>query len=127
MKKLISVVLLGCALMFALACGNQQNSEPARESTPVPSAPISVPPPGGSTTAVINVKSEPPGAAVMLIEEDEGGAGFPQPRGKTPTSLDRVAPGKYTIHLELRGYKSFQKAVEIKGNETVEIDAKLKK
>jgi len=78
-------------------------------------------------TGDIEVKSDPPGAQVILIEVDDAGAGSPKPRGVTPTTLEDLAEGKYTVHLERPGYKSFQKNVKVVANETVKVTAKLKK
>jgi hypothetical protein len=75
----------------------------------------------------IKVGSRPPGAAILLIAEDGGGAGRPQPRGSTPTTISDVTAGKYAVHLELRGYKPFQKSVEVKAGETVTVTAVLKR
>ncbi len=76
----------------------------------------------------IKVGSRPMGATIMLISEDEGGGfGRPQVRGATPTTITDVAPGRYTVHLELNGYKAFQKSIEVKPDETVSVVADLKR
>jgi HSP20 family molecular chaperone IbpA len=59
--------------------------------------------------------------------KDEGGASPPQPRGVTPTTIERLSPGKYTVHLELPGYRYFQKDVEVKENATIKVRATLRR
>jgi hypothetical protein len=73
----------------------------------------------------IKVGSRPAGATITLIPEDEAGAGRPQGHGSTPATIIDLIPGKYTIHLELAGYKSFQKSVEVKPDETTPVTAQL--
>ena len=63
----------------------------------------------------------------MLIADEGGGAGKPQLRGAAPTTIPDLEPGKYTVHLELKGFKSFQKAVEVKAGETVPVVATLQR
>ena len=76
----------------------------------------------------IKVGSRPMGATIMLISEDEGGGfGRPQVRGSTPTTITDITPGKYTVHLELNGYKAFQKSVEVKADQTASVTADLKR
>lgn len=64
---------------------------------------------------------------MLLVSTDEGGAGEPQARGLTPTTISGLKPGKYTVDLEKPGYRFFQKAVAVKEGKTVQIKAALKK
>jgi hypothetical protein len=80
-----------------------------------------------SSTGAIKVGSRPEGASVMLIADDGGFAGKPQMLGVSPTTIADLAPGKYTVHLELKGYKAFQKAVEVKAGETIPVTADLQR
>ena len=80
-----------------------------------------------SSTGTIEVSSVPPGARVLLISNDEGGAGEPQPKGMTPTTIADIQPGKYTVDLERPGYKFFQKEVTVKAGSTAKVNAMLKK
>jgi hypothetical protein len=64
---------------------------------------------------------------VLLISNDESGAGEPQSKGLTPTTITGIQPGKYTVDLERPGYKFFQKEVTVKKGATVKISATLKK
>jgi hypothetical protein len=80
-----------------------------------------------SSTGTIEVSSVPPGARVLLISNDESGAGEPQSKGLTPTTITGIQPGKYTVDLERPGYKFFQKEVTVKKGATVKISATLKK
>jgi hypothetical protein len=75
----------------------------------------------------IKVGSRPVGAAILLISEGPGGAGPPERRGSTPATITDLAPGKYTVHLELSPYKPFQKSVEVKPDETTTVTAELKR
>ena len=75
----------------------------------------------------IKVVSNPTGAVIMLISEDEGSTGQPRMRGSTPTVISDVEPGKYAVHLELRGFKAFQKSIEVKAGESTTVKATLKK
>ena len=104
-----------------------QNANSARR--PEPSSPLILPQ-GQSQPGLggIKVGSRPMGATIILISEDEGGAsGRPQVRGATPTTITDIAPGKYTVHLELTGYKAFQKSIEVKADETASVTADLKR
>jgi hypothetical protein len=87
--------------------------------------------PGGEAKKIafgtLEITSKPPGARVLLIATDEGGASEPQPRGVTPTTITHLSPGKYTVDLELTGYKYFQKKVEVKEDQTVKVTAVLSK
>ncbi|HXI90950.1 MAG TPA: PEGA domain-containing protein [Blastocatellia bacterium] len=80
-----------------------------------------------STTGTIEVSSVPPGARVLLISNDEGGAGEPQTKGLTPTTITDIQPGKYTVDLERPGYKFFQKEIVVKGGKTTKVSGTLKK
>jgi PEGA domain len=80
-----------------------------------------------SSTGTIEVSSVPPGARVLLISNDEGGAGEPQPKGLTPTTITGIQPGKYTVDLERPGYRFFQQKVEVGAGKTLKINATLKK
>ena len=64
---------------------------------------------------------------MLLISTDGDGAGEPQPKGSTPTTITGVKPGKYTIDLERQGFKFFQKEITVKKGATVKISATLKK
>ena len=83
--------------------------------------------PGQKTTGSIDVTSTPPGARVLLVATDEGGAGEPQPKGITPTTITGLAPGKYTVDLEKPGYRFSQTEVKVKAGATAKVAASLKK
>src|SRR6266567_3796163 len=80
-----------------------------------------------SSTGTIEVSSVPPGARVLLISNDEGGAGEPQPKGLTPTTITDIQPGKYTVDLERPGYRFFQQEIVVKGGKTTKVSGTLKK
>jgi len=80
-----------------------------------------------ATTGAIEVNSTPTGAKILLVSTDESGAGEPQPKGLTPTTISGLSPGKYTVDLEKPGYKFFQKEVTVKAGTTIKVAAPLKK
>ena len=134
MKTIPAIVLLVVSLATLIclagchqttAPGNRNAAAPANQ----PQSSNSSPAPAPKTVAFgsIEVNSTPPGARVLLVAIDEGGASEPQPRGVTPTNISRLSPGKYTVDLEKPGYRYFQKTVEVKENETVKVNASLKK
>lgn len=79
------------------------------------------------TKGAIEVTSVPPGAKVLLVPTDEAGAGEPQSKGLTPTTIENLEPGKYTVDLEKPGYKFFQKEVVVKAGATAKVNATLRK
>lgn len=83
--------------------------------------------PEQKTTGSIDVTSTPPGARVLLVATDEGGAGEPQPKGITPTTITGLAPGKYTVDIEKPGYRFSQTEVKVKAGATAKVAAALKK
>lgn len=96
---------------------SQSNSLPAKPS----------PQPAASTKGTIEVNSVPPGAKVLLVSTDEAGAGEPQSKGLTPTTITGLQPGKYTVDLEKPGYRFFQKEVVVKEGAIAKVNAVLKK
>lgn len=64
---------------------------------------------------------------MLLISNDESGAGEPQSKGLTPTTITGVPPGKYTVDLERPGYRFFQKEIVVKEGKTTKVSATLKK
>lgn len=100
----------------------QSSSSPAKQSSePAPRQSAA------STRGTIEVSSVPPGARVLLVSTDEAGAGEPQSKGLTPTSITGLQPGKYTVDLEKTGYKFFQKQVVVKEGAITKVNASLKK
>jgi hypothetical protein len=111
-------------MAVAAACGGpvNQNNSNAGGAGPQPSPSATR---AQSNLGQIKVASRPAGATILLITEDVGGIGQPQPRGSTPATIADLAPGKYVVHLEKPGYKSFQKSIEVKPNETTNVTAQL--
>ena len=64
---------------------------------------------------------------MLLVSTDVGGAGEPQSKGVTPTTITGLQPGKYTVDLEKPGYKFFQKEIVVKQGSTTKVAASLKK
>jgi hypothetical protein len=136
MKQRSRVLILSfLAVSFAMvtactaappASGNQ-NSPNSNASQSNTSQTKSAQQPNKSTTGTIEVRSVPPGAKVLLVPADEGGAGEPQPKGLTPTTITGLAPSKYTVDLEKPGYKFSQKEVVVKEGTTTKVRASLKR
>lgn len=120
---LASVLLATTACTQPVGTSNNDGSTPADKATPSQST---VPKTNASMGA-IKIASSPAGATVMLIADEGGEAGKPQLRGTSPTTIADLVPGKYTVHLELKGYKSFQKSVEVKAGETVPLTTSLQR
>jgi hypothetical protein len=124
----VSVTTLACSTQPASNNANtrvvnsnaQANSAKSNASSNKPSEQF-------ATTGSIEVNSTPPGARILLVSTDESGAGEPQPKGLTPTTISGLSPGKYTVDLEKPGYKFFQKEVTVKAGTIVRISAALKK
>lgn len=147
MKPLrIPLVLSLLGLSLVTACTASQPGSGAGQASNAPAANTNRPPSAGSIvapsrnsnepqaskiaqtgTGSIEVTSIPPGARVLLVLVDDGGAGEPQPRGVTPTTITGVYPGKYTVDLEKPGYRFFQKDVVVKENVTATVKATLRK
>jgi hypothetical protein len=125
----VAVAIINLTLLFAAACSgpepaaNQNADQPGQSATPLVLPKNQSKPGMGS----IKIGSRPAGAAIMLISEGPGGSSKPEPRGSTPTTIVDLSPGKYTVHLELRPYKAFQKIVEVKPDETTTVIAELTK
>ena len=109
------------------ASNSNASAQPAGSPAQSKSAGDSAQPKGKTDLGTIEIISYPAGAGVILISEDEGGAGLPQPRGSTPTVINDLAPGKYSLHLELDGYKPYQKSIEVKAGKISTIKTPLQK
>jgi hypothetical protein len=132
MRKLSGIVVtifLASALLATTACSpaannaNSESAKPANNATASQNAGNKT----ASSMGAIKIGSSPPGATVLLIADEGGEAGKPQLRGTSPTIISDLVPGKYTVHLELKGYKSFQKSVEVKAGETVPLTTDLRR
>ena len=129
--RVAALAVVCITLSWTTACSQRQpdlgsqngNSSPSSRSEPTPV----ILPQGQSKPGFggIKVGSRPMGATIILISEEEGGR--PQVRGATPATITDVAPGKYTVHLELNGYKAFQKSIEVKPDETTNVVADMKR
>ena len=64
---------------------------------------------------------------MLLVATEEDSAGEPQPKGLTPAMIGGIKPGKYTVDVEMPGYKFFQKEVNVKAGATVKVNAALRK
>ena len=132
---LITVTLLMAASCASPPSETDNRNAPAASPSSSPSAPTAAPAPAAPSAPAaeneaagsIKIESTPAGAEVLLIMEAVGGAGPPEPRGTTPTTITDLAPGTYTIHLEKPGYKFFQKSLQVKPGKTSTVTATLKK
>ena len=104
----------------AIAQGNANASETRQKANSNSSKAV------GSGAGSIEVTSTPPRASVILISLDEDGA-EPEPRGFTPTTLNDIPVGKYTVNIELPGYKYFQKNIKVTEGKTIKVTAPLRK
>lgn len=120
-RKILAFFLLVTIALIPVACAREASVSNQNQNASPPPSPQE--PEGGGT---IEVTSVPAGASVMLIETGEGGAGLPVPKGRTPATIGGLAPGKYIVHLEKSGYRFFQKQVEMKENEVVKVEARLR-
>jgi hypothetical protein len=140
-SQIPSVLFLSVSFAMLIACGTSQpanknlrsanaanasgaQSNPS-QSNSSPAKPNSQK--AASTKGTIEVNSVPPGAKVLLVSTDEAGAGEPQSKGLTPTSITGLQPGKYTVDLEKPGYRFFQKEVVVKEGAITKVNATLKK
>jgi hypothetical protein len=130
MKKLVGLLIttfLASVLLATTACtqpaSNVNSSKPAENTPPSQGSGPKTNPSRGA----IKIGSRPAGATVLLIADEGGEAGKPQTRGTSPTIIADLAPGKYTVRLELKGYQSFQKVVEVKAGETVPLTPVLQR
>ena len=131
--RVAAFALVCMSLTWMAGCTHPQPDMGGQNANSTPRAETATPlilPQGQSKPGLggIKVGSRPTGATIMLISEDEGGGfGRPQVRGSTPTTITDVAPGKYTVHLELNGYKAFQKSIDVKADQTASVTADLKR
>ena len=132
--RVVAVAVLCMSVSWIAGCSQRQPDLGAQNANSAarvePSPPPLILPQGQSKPGLgsIKVGSRPMGATIMLIAEDEGGGfGRPQVRGSTPTTITDITPGKYTVHLELGGYKAFQKSIEVKADQTATVTADLKR
>ena len=134
MKRVLTFAMFIAIASIAGGCAGP--ATPARNSNAAQGAPASSAPSSSTqgstpaaapTTGGIKIASTPDGATILLMATDESGASAPEPRGTTPTTLTDLSPGKYAVHLELKGYKSFQKEVEVKAGEVVPVVARMQR
>lgn len=131
--RVFMMLFLGASFAIQMACApappaNTNQPSVNANSTPSNSSQTKASEhPSQSTTGTIEVISVPPGARVLLIATDGDTAGEPQLRGTTPTTITGVQPGKYTVHLERPGYRSFQKDITVRKGSSVKISATLRK
>ena len=126
-SQAIVTLVLAASIGCGLHHGGSSQSENSNASAPKPPPDKQASKPAQTAAGSIEVTSTPSGANILLIATDEGGAGEPQPRGITPTTINGLAPGKYTVHLEKTGYRFSQKKIEVKAGSTVKVAATLRK
>jgi len=134
MKTVFRTLLFSLSLTIATSCSSPPASSNQTTTNKNTNAAVSNSSPANSnlqtnqgSKGTIEVSSVPPGAKVLLISDDESGAGEPQSKGLTPTTITGIEPGKYTVHLERPGYKFFQKDITVKAGSTVKVNGALKK
>ena len=134
MKTVFRVLLFSLGLTVVTSCSSppansnrattNRNTNTAVSNTSPANANLQT---NQSSKGSIEVSSVPAGARVLLISDDESGAGEPESKGLTPTTITGVEPGKYTVHLERQGYKFFQKEVTVKAGSAVKVNGVLKR
>lgn len=122
-----SLALLACSTPPTNSNQRNTNSNSSQSNASQSSSSQNKPVQQSTTTGSIEVDSVPPGASVLLVSTDEGGAGEPQRKGSTPTTITGLSPGKYTVDLEKTGYKFSQKEVTVKSGSTTRVNATLKR
>lgn len=137
MKKVSAIfttLFIVSIILMTTACSHPEGTDAGNSTKPAGNASASnanTPQSGGPKTnpalGSIKIASRPEGATVLLIAAEGSDAGKPQTRGTAPTTITDLTPGKYTVFLELKGYKAFEKAVEVKAGETVPVTTELKK
>ena len=88
----VAIATAGCATSEPSGNTNKNSSANINASQPKTAAdapPAKTSQPG---TGSIEVSSTPSGARVLLVAVDEGGAGEPQARGLTPTTITTFTP-----------------------------------
>jgi hypothetical protein len=83
------------------------------------SAPAAAPPTSArpaAKTGTIRVESRPAGATVLLNG---------RPVGTTPTTIEDLAPGSYTVQMQLAGFQPIRTTVRVVAGETVRAAASL--
>lgn len=120
------ITLLAAIILATTACSQPAGNENAKPggNANAPQTPVNKTNPAMGS---IKIASRPAGATILLIAAEGSEAGKPQTRGTSPTTVSDLTPGKYTVFLELKGYKAFEKAVEVKAGETIPITADLQK
>jgi len=74
------------------------------------------PRPAAASTGTMSVESRPSGAAVTINGK---------PSGKTPMTIDALAPGDYRVTLSLAGYQTFVTTVRVVAGERTRAAASL--
>ena len=88
----------------------------AAEPAPRPGTPATLGRPAADATGTLAVESRPAGAAVTINGK---------PSGKTPLSIDALAPGEYRINMTLEGYRPFTTTVRVVAGERARAAASL--
>jgi hypothetical protein len=132
MKKISAIfvtIFIAAMILATTACSHPESADTGNSTKPANNANASQS--SGSSTnpsmGGIKIGSRPSGATILLIAAEGSDAGKPQTRGTSPTTITDLTPGKYTVFLELKGYKPFEKAVEVKAGEIVSLTTDLKK
>jgi hypothetical protein len=132
MKKISAIfatIFIASLILLSTACSHPESTDTGNSTKPASNtnAPQSGGPKTNPALGGIKVASRPAGATILLIAAEGSDAGKPQTRGTSPTIITDLTPGKYTVFLELKGYKAFEKAIEVKAGETVPVTTDLKK
>jgi preprotein translocase subunit SecG len=132
MKKvsaILTTIFIASIILLTTACSQPEGTSGSDSTKPANNSNASqnTGSKTNSSMGSIKVGSRPTGATILLIAAEGSEAGKPQTRGTSPSTVTDLVPGKYTVFLELKGYKPFEKAVEVKAGETVPVTADLQK
>lgn len=113
----VSSILIGAAALLTVALGlwlafrafEKPQSVSASSATPPPAAPV--PPPVVNNGQVV-LDTSPSGALITF-----GGKEI----GKTPVTLQHLAPGRYSLRIVSDGYQPMEKQVELRQNEALDL------
>lgn len=86
---------------------------------PVDAGVAAAPAPAAKKTSVLLVDSRPPGAAVYLDDQAAW--------KRTPARLEGLAPGRHRLRLELEGYRSWSRLVELDAAGKLALEAELER
>ena len=108
------IILAGAVVVLVYWLANRPQPAPAPLDAGIT---VPRPPPVAKKKAVLLVDSRPPGAAVYL----DGQATWK----RTPARLEGLAGGRHRVRLELEGYRSWSRQVDLEEAEKMALEAEM--